>query len=255
MLEGGAGVDRLRLTGDGPLTLVVDDATGTATGSGDTIHGFENYETVILGAAQVWFGAGKDALYGGNFNDLAYGGAGDDRLIGRGGTDTLYGDAGRDFLAGGDGNDLLYGGSGADTLVGGAGVDTVYGGDGDDEIRGGGRGAAVLYGGAGADRFVFAQSQLSGHLIQDFTSGEDSLHFARSLLQFGPTEPGALPSGLFSTGTAVGDAAQFVLTTRGELHETWLLWDPNGADPAGGTYLMARFAEGTVLTAGDIFLI
>lgn len=254
-VTGGTGTDTLRLTSNGGLSLSVDDLTQTATGSGDTLQGFENYETVVLGAAHVWFGAGNDALYGGYADDIGHGGAGRDLLRGAKGVDILYGDEGRDTVSGGAGNDQLFGGEDSDLLIGGPGVDTVHGGAGDDVIRGGKAGAGELWGDAGADRFVFGLDALSPHLIMDFTTGSDSLRFARSLLQFGPSDPGPLPGDLLAIGTAQGAQAQFVLRDRADLGELWLEWDPNGDDPAGGTYLMLRFAAGTALLASDIFLI
>ncbi|NBZ86051.1 calcium-binding protein [Stagnihabitans tardus] len=254
-VQGGTGTDTLRINSTGPVTLVVDDATQTISGTGDTLQGFENYETVVVGAAYVLFGAGNDALYGGYYDDIGHGGGGRDLLRGSRGADILYGDEDRDTVSGGTGNDQLFGGEGSDVLNGGPGEDTVHGGAGDDVIRGGKAGAGVLWGDEGADRFVFGLDAVSPHLIMDFTSGSDSLRFARSLLQFGPSDPGPLPDDLLSFGTAQGEAAQFVLRERADLGELWLEWDPNGDDPAGGTYLMLRLTAGTTLAASDIFLI
>jgi cyclophilin family peptidyl-prolyl cis-trans isomerase len=138
-------------------------------------------------------GAGKDNLFGGEFNpdgspkagsgaDILQGGDGDDGLFGMDGNDWLRGGAGLDGLVGGggddsleggDGSDFLFGGdfaangafqpnSGNDGLKGGAGVDGLWGFDGDDPIQGeagddyieGGLGADTLDGGADADTIL-----------------------------------------------------------------------------------------------------
>jgi Glycosyl hydrolases family 16/RTX calcium-binding nonapeptide repeat (4 copies) len=85
-------VEKLRLSGSGPL-----DATGNS---------------------------GNNQLYGnGNANTLS-GLAGDDYLYGDAGNDRLLGGSGNDKLYGGNGSDLLIGGLGIDRLDGEGGADT-----------------------------------------------------------------------------------------------------------------------------------
>ena len=92
---------------------------------------------------------------------------------------------GDDEITGYLGSESLQGLAGNDTLNGGAGNDTLNGGVGDD----------VLIGGAGADRFVFnhVDALVNPDLIEDFTSGADSIALSASV--FG---------GLGSVGSKVG---------------------------------------------------
>jgi len=173
-IDGGAGFDRASYQ-NAEGGVVVDLASGIATGSADT-------DTLIS----------IEAARGSAFADRLTGNTGDNDLQGRDGNDTLSGGAGRDTLYGGLGNDSLDGGDhtallgdwvsyaaatgavsvdlatgrasgaeGDDTLVnveavmGSAYDDTLTGGAGNDTLRGG-AGNDTLDGGAGTDTAVFS---------------------------------------------------------------------------------------------------
>ena len=108
-LDGGDGIDTLSYL-DSTRGVVVNLATGTATGYGDDqIRNFE----AVLGSA--W----------------------DDTVTGAAGGEVLEGLAGNDVLDGGKGDDILVGGRGGDRLTGGTGADifAFSAGDGADVIE------------------------------------------------------------------------------------------------------------------------
>jgi len=116
-LGGGDGTDTISFA-DNALGVVVNLATGIATGQGDdALNGDEN----VIG------GSGNDTLTGNDDVNALTGGAGND---------TIAGGSGNDTLAGGDGNDRLVGGSGDDNLQGGLGNDGLLGGEGSDTLAG-----------------------------------------------------------------------------------------------------------------------
>src|SRR3984885_5306724 len=117
---------------DGADTIALDEANGA------------------LPAAQLFGGAGNDALTGGSGNDLLFGQAGNDILNGKGGADLLFGGDGNDVLTGGTGNDQDFGEAGDDRMIWnpGDGSDLVEGGDGND--------TAEVNGGNGAEVFTIA---------------------------------------------------------------------------------------------------
>ncbi|WP_161140691.1 beta strand repeat-containing protein [Propylenella binzhouense] len=146
-LDGGAGSDTASYayaTG----SVIVDLATGTATGDGnDTLISIENvsgssFDDVIAGdsGANVLNGAsGTDtATYSGsaagitaNLTNGMANGDGTDRLVsienltGSSFDDKLLGNGSANVLSGGGGNDILFGLGGDDTLDGGEGSDTA----------------------------------------------------------------------------------------------------------------------------------
>ena len=130
--EGGAGTDTLSYA-TAAFAGIVNLATGTATGGGNT-HTISQFENVI-GSANA---------------DTITGDAGNNQLEGAGGADTLNGGAGADTLRGDADNDTLNGDDGNDILEGGAGDDTLNGGNNDDNLKGG-AGNDTLDGGAGSD--------------------------------------------------------------------------------------------------------
>jgi beta-glucanase (GH16 family) len=86
-------VEKLRLSGSGPL-----DATGNSgnnqlygNGNANTLSGLAGNEYLYgdAGNDRLLGGSGNDKLYGGNGNDLLIGGPGIDRLDGEGGADTF----------------------------------------------------------------------------------------------------------------------------------------------------------------------
>src|SRR5262249_20653121 len=89
-----------------------------------------------LPRANLFGGAGNDALIGGSGGDQLFGQSGNDNLQGKGGADFLFGGADNDVLIGGDGDDQVFGEAGNDRMIwnpgddtdlneGGAGIDTV----------------------------------------------------------------------------------------------------------------------------------
>ena len=125
-----------------PLTDVTAGIIARGLGGNDKI----TIAPKIAKAADLYGGAGIDAITGGAGNDHLYGEAGNDRLTGGLGNDVLFGGVGNDVLAGGVGNDVLVGGSdndvltdttGINILIGGAGADKLTGGIGDDLLIGG----------------------------------------------------------------------------------------------------------------------
>ena len=95
----------------------------------------------VLPKADLYGGAGNDALTGGSSNDQLFGEAGDDTLLGKGGVDLLFGGAGNDSLTGGAGSDQAFGQAGNDRMIWdpGDGSDVNEGGAGNDtvEVNGG----------------------------------------------------------------------------------------------------------------------
>ncbi len=255
-LDGGLGEDTLTVNAyDNVLYFIVDRFANTVDdGQLSQISGFETYRA--YGGIQndiASFDSGDDLFRGQDGNDTAFGASGDDSLWGERGADSLIGGTGGDQLFGGTQNDTLLGGHGADTLKGGRGSDEIFGGSGHDRILLN-LGNDTVTGGDGNDRFVFNRNQTGLHTFTDFTTGADHLVINDILLQFGPS-PGNLDPTLFSVGAAVGAEAQFVLTYDATTDVSTLHWDPNGEDPAGGTYAMARFTGQVDLTASDILII
>ncbi|MGX5734984.1 metallophosphoesterase [Bosea thiooxidans] len=192
VIDGGAGFDTLDLSGaTGPVT--VDFARGLVSGAGLGTDSFSHIEKLL-------FGAGDDAVSGGNGNEAFDGGAGNDTLKGGAGNDTLAGSEGNDNLDGGSGDDVVDGGTGNDTIKAGSGIDSIDAGAGDDVIDAGsgndvilagagndvvdagsgddriagGAGDDVLTGGSGHDAFVFAAG-FGKDVISDFkTTGSSS---------------------------------------------------------------------------------
>lgn len=92
IIDGGAGVDRLIVSGSIGARVDLSIQTAQQTGYGnDVIRDIEN----VLG------GRGDDWLSGNGQDNLLRGNRGADTLLGGGGADTLYGGAGRDVMHGG----------------------------------------------------------------------------------------------------------------------------------------------------------
>jgi Ca2+-binding RTX toxin-like protein len=111
-----------------------------------------------LPRANIFGGAGNDAITGGSGGDMLFGQAGNDTILGRGGSDFLFGGAGNDTLTGGDGDDQVFGQGGDDRMIWNPGDDTdlFEGGAGNDtaEVNGGG-GAEVFTATANGSRVRF----------------------------------------------------------------------------------------------------
>ncbi len=163
-VDGGPGIDTIRLDGSGVNTIDLSLNLGEpgqpneSQNFGTVYTNFENVigndgSNVLSGNSQDNVIDGKDGndlLSGEVGNDTLIGGSGNDTLNGDEGDDTLDGGSGADILNGGEGNDTLLGGPGGDTLNGGAGNDTIDGGAGNDLISGG-SGDDILSGGDGSD--------------------------------------------------------------------------------------------------------
>jgi RTX calcium-binding nonapeptide repeat (4 copies)/Beta-propeller repeat len=126
--DGGAGSDRLAVTGDADYRI--NDARIASSNGGMIIHDEVERATLNGGAANnILIGVGYSGaltLNGLGGNDLLRGGTGTNTILGGIGDDRLFGNHGNDSLDGGSGNDQLFGGLGDDTLNGGAGVDLVW---------------------------------------------------------------------------------------------------------------------------------
>jgi uncharacterized delta-60 repeat protein len=174
-LDGGAGVRDRVAYWNANGSVVINLATGQATGADgtDQLSGFEDAEG----------GRFDDTLIGSSGNDRLYGNLGNDSLDGGSGSDwasyggtagainaslvsmTATGGAGNDTytsienVASGNGNDTLTGNSGANTFFADLGNDSVTGGDGNDYIIGAG-GNDTLIGGNGTDTvdYLFGQA-------------------------------------------------------------------------------------------------
>jgi Ca2+-binding RTX toxin-like protein len=167
VLDGGAGDDHLTggsesdwiLGGDGNDHIdgnegtnhlsggAGDDLFWVSRGSGNTIDGGEDFDTLDLsglstGAQAIGFENGGFEISTGTLLAAV---ANVERLIGSTYADdlnftfatqalALEGGAGDDLIVGGAGADVLSGGEGADTLDGGGGSDVVFGDGGDDHI-------------------------------------------------------------------------------------------------------------------------
>ncbi len=100
-----------------------------------------------LPKANLFGGAGNDALTSGSGADLLFGQAGNDTLLGKGGADFLFGGAGDDILIGGTGNDQVFGQDGNDRMIwnNGDNTDLNEGGDGIDTVEVNGASAADIF--------------------------------------------------------------------------------------------------------------
>jgi Ca2+-binding RTX toxin-like protein len=140
VFDGGAGTDKILVTGAGALTLAAFNASAAS------IEKWQGNGQAVLGttAANILDFSGLQSVTG-----LAYvdGGNGDDRITGSNLANDLRGGAGNDTLNGGDGNDALTGGTGNDITNGGNGDDTIYAGGTDAQYD-------TIDGGAGTDTFA-----------------------------------------------------------------------------------------------------
>jgi Ca2+-binding RTX toxin-like protein len=119
-LVGGAGSDRLRLSGhSGGMTISLDGLANDGTpGEGDNVGSdIEKIEGT----------SGNDFFTGSAGADNFEGDSGDDEIHGAGGNDDLYGGGGDDRVFGDAGNDKVQGANGSDSVDGGPGTDQIYG--------------------------------------------------------------------------------------------------------------------------------
>lgn len=185
-VDGGSGVNTLRLKGDGTdwdayqlsdgtLFLNSKQDLGLKQVENISYVEFEGLSLLDISLIQQRYSVGERGLEDERFDpsglfsqDLEYGehgegSAGDDELTGA----VVFGGAGNDTLTALESGSLLHGGEGDDTLVGGLGDDQLYGGEGDDTliVRGGND---VLYGGVGDDLLIFDEGYQGSPVIKDF---------------------------------------------------------------------------------------
>lgn len=168
-LEGGSGVDTLRVTGTdvdlSNATLVdIEKLEANSASLALTLAQYNQFKandnlTGTAGLILKMTGAGSADV-----NSLPAGFVG---IRGTQGNDSLTGGAGNDLLVGDAGNDLLVGNGGDDRLVAGAGNDTLRGGDGDDSfsVDGTQTSYAVFDGGAGQDQLVVTHGLDLSHSV------------------------------------------------------------------------------------------
>lgn len=157
---------------------------------------------------------------------------------------------GRDAVRGFGGDDTLQGFGGRDRLFGDEGADQVLGGGGDDKLTGG-AGRDTLSGAAGDDVFVFTHAGAANRdTITDFNAADDALQFDNAAFA-GLGRSGALNAANFVSGTAPRDASDRFIYDQA----SGSLW--HDADGKGGAakVLVAELADGTALSAADIFVI
>ena len=241
---------------DTGLTLVARTITHQGDNTANIFTGTADDDVMVSlgGHDTLSGGAGNDLLLGGAGDDVLSGGAGDDRLIGGLGTDTA--DYSNDIagvvvdLANGTATD---GSGGMDTLIS---IENVIGSDFDDVLTGNSR-DNVFIGGAGADTFVLNAPDDGNDLIQDFTSGEDTLLFTAA---FGFAQGTATQGENFSVigGTYDGtNAGANTAHASGQasiiysLADSAIYYDANGKDADGYT-VVASLNPGTNIVADDI---
>src|SRR5215203_1677643 len=143
-------------------------AGGTPTVANTTliqVSGQAGNDTVTLNEANgalpranLFGGAGNDALTAGSGGDQLFGQAGNDTLLGKGGFDFLFGGTENDMLTGGDADDQVFGEGGNDRMIWNPGDDTDLneGGAGTDTVEvNGGNGAEVFTSTANGTRVRF----------------------------------------------------------------------------------------------------
>lgn len=286
LITGGAGSDKITLTGLAGSTIYGDGASDTGNDGKDTIKTGNGNNTIDGGG-------GNDVIGTGAGNDTIVGGVGDDIIAAGGGSNAVDAGAGNDVISagtlvdtssttnqitGGAGIDKITikgaaastvygdgatdtGNDGRDTIKTGNGNDQVYGGGGDDIIAtgnsgdtlAGGTGKDKLTGGNGADVFVFDTSPDSASnvdTITDFKTG-DSLELSHAI--FTALAAGSLNAEDFvnTPGATAIDATDYILY---DAKSGGLYYDADGS----GTNLAIAFAILTghpAIAAGDIHIV
>lgn len=126
VIDGAFGTGESSVTHPWRQEALVIDARALPSGS---VLQVDNVEfAIVIGAAHLVGGSGRNFVIGddaaqyivlGADDDILRGGGGDDTVGSRSGSDQLFGDAGDDLLVGGADDDILDGGSGDDVLQGG----------------------------------------------------------------------------------------------------------------------------------------
>ncbi len=219
-LDGGSGVDTLKLNGDYSFGLRF---AATTMANIETIKVSDGFSYDLrLDDANV--AAGQTLIVSG---------------LNLSGASTLAVDGSKET----DGSFKMYGGAGSDHLTGGAQADVLLGGAGDDVLRGGG-GADIFTGGAGSDTFVYRDAADSSDTaidrIADFDAANDKIDLWFGLNGIDATQTAASIASLAS----VFDAAHLgqhhaALADIGS--HTYLVIDANGtAGYQAGADLLIR---------------
>jgi Ca2+-binding RTX toxin-like protein len=175
-IDGGTGIDELRLSSDGGWLTWDSNGDGLADVVGAMTYGWE----VDLQATVFWDGypgssGGRiyavENVTGSALDDWLYGDGLANVLKGEGDDDWLYGRGGNDRLEGGDGNDLLSGGAGDDQVFGGAGGDAMYDGAGIDSFDGGDNPEGFNNVSGYADAIVFGDRANTQGAVADLRTG------------------------------------------------------------------------------------
>jgi len=165
---------------------------------------------------------------------------GDDTIVGTKNNDTLMGGAGDDTFSSGTGRDLINGGAGNDTMEAMGGHD-------------------VMSGGGGADQFQFAAEPMPGEdwwvTIKDFRHGVDRIAVSDTAFNhvgFGGFSGAVMDASHLKVGTAATTAEQGMVYDRAK---GLLYSDADGSGTQADQVLLAKLVPGTLLTAGDFWVI
>lgn len=252
MIDGGAGNDRLLLSGrgyevtggEGDDLIDLGDANGVlvrADGA-DTVLGGTGWSIVTLTESASFVGSdGEDNVIGRGSGTITTGG-GDDYVFGRGQVDMGEGD---DWFFGNEGASSVLGGAGNDTLIGtrqesvfldtatnflsfytSRDPDTLDGGEGNDTIAA--SHGDLVTSGSGADFidvYLDARPNLAGVEITDFDPTQDRLIITHDFFgrdgALGYRDPGPFTGEVSVTETPEGDTiivgrdGQVLATLRG----------------------------------------
>ncbi|MDX1976626.1 MAG: calcium-binding protein [Pseudanabaenaceae cyanobacterium bins.68] len=156
------------------------------------------------------------------------------------GDDAVFGGVGNDSIDGGFGNDGLFGADGGDTLIGNIGNDTLTGGPGADR----------LIGGIGNDIFLYFLPSEGGDIIQDFSSGVDSITFITNSFG-GGLAVGPITEAQFLAGASVSIATDATQRFLYDTNAGVLRFDPdgNGANPST---ILATLTGAPAITRFDL---
>jgi Ca2+-binding RTX toxin-like protein len=176
-IDGGAGNDRVRMTGSSSLGETIEIEPLAATGHvGVDDNAGTKHDLVALETLEVLTFDGNDRLDvrpGINLNLDIDAGDGNDLIFAGDGDDTLAGGNGNDAIGGGSGDDVLTGGPQSDIVAGNLGDDELVwnDGDGNDKIEGdGGSDLLDVNGGAAAERFDVSASGGRLRVFRDVAS-------------------------------------------------------------------------------------
>lgn len=164
----------------------------------------------------------------------------------------FYGTSGADTLQGGQGDDMLFGGDGADTLIGGLGSDSLFGGAGDDYLTSDSSSTNdknILRGGNGSDTY-FIGANAYRNQIQDRAQSGDT---GQDRIVFEATTLADITKVVYKNGAAtihytnaLGEAAYISIEYNSYAND----------DVTSGLSIEAiEFADGTVISSGDLYLI